>query len=117
MRDYYGQMNDASFQKWVVEKLNPSLHAVSNCPWPCTRYHRPQTDKSPLAYTVGADMISWLQEKDVNSNGDIRGKWKAELKKLKPKITRKGGVMASHSLWLKSARHILNTNKRMYAWM
>lgn len=68
MGDYHGQMNAANFEKWVVKKLIPSPPPQSVIDLDNSPYHCLLIDKPPSAYTVKADMISWLCKKGMNCN-------------------------------------------------
>jgi hypothetical protein len=69
-----GQMNAADFEKWVVEKLIPSLPSQTVIVLDISPYHCLQTDKPLSAYVIKVGMISWLFKNGVNSNEAMRKK-------------------------------------------
>jgi hypothetical protein len=63
--DYHGQMNQVNFEKWVRDKLIPSVPTnlvvvMDNAP-----YHRMQVDEVPSKYSVKTEIIAWLRKKGI----------------------------------------------------
>jgi hypothetical protein len=64
--DYHGQMNHVNFEKWVRDKLIPSLPTNSVVVMDNAPYHSVQVDKVPLKYSVKTEIIVWLRKKGIS---------------------------------------------------
>jgi hypothetical protein len=69
--DYHGQMNHVNFEKWVRDKLIPSLPtnsvAMDNAP-----YHSVQVDKVSSKYYVKTEILAWLLMKGISCDEKMR---------------------------------------------
>jgi hypothetical protein len=98
--DCHSQMNHVNFEKWVRDKLIPSLPTNSivmdNAP-----YHSMQVDKVSSKYSVKTEIIAWLHEKGISCDEKIH---KQELfsvvaaNKPREKTFRVDSVLASFIL-------------------
>lgn len=70
--DYHGQMNSTNFQKWVEEKLIPSLPENSAIVMDNAPYHCIQENKPPTKYAVKKDMVEWLQKNRIQCSLEMK---------------------------------------------
>lgn len=70
--DYHGQMNSTKFEKWVVEKLLPSLPERSVVVMDNAPYHSVQINKPPNKYSLKSEMIKWLEDNNLPCDRSMR---------------------------------------------
>ncbi|XP_045770001.1 uncharacterized protein LOC123870678 [Maniola jurtina] len=70
--DFHGQMNGENFEKWVVEKLLPSLPERSVVVMDNAPYHSVQLNKPPTKSSPKYAMINWLLDKNVYFDRTMR---------------------------------------------
>lgn len=64
--DYHDNMNSTLFEKWLEEQLLPRLEKPSLLVIDNAKYHSRLSENVPNASTRKADIISWLQSKNIN---------------------------------------------------
>jgi transposase len=65
-------MNHVNFEKWVRDKLIPSLPTNSVVVMDNAPYHSIQVDKIPSKYSVKTEIIAWLRKKGISCAEKMR---------------------------------------------
>ncbi|XP_045174542.2 uncharacterized protein LOC123535853 [Mercenaria mercenaria] len=63
--DYHHEMNGPNFEKWLKEKLLPSLRVKCVIIMDNASYHSVQSEKTPSSSTRKADIQEWLRNRDI----------------------------------------------------
>lgn len=63
--DYHGNMNYNNFEKWVREKLLPSLPPNSVIVMDNAKYHCNEVDKAPTMCSLKKEMQDWLKRHNI----------------------------------------------------
>lgn len=63
--DYHDNVNNATYVKWISEKLIPNLPPKSVVVIDNASYHNKQIDKCPTSNSTKADMQQWLSQKNI----------------------------------------------------
>lgn len=63
--DYHGEMNADNFEKWLKNDLLPKLEEPSMIVLDNASYHSRQVNKAPTTSSRKDEMISWLNENNV----------------------------------------------------
>lgn len=64
--DYHDEMNSENYEKWLINKLIPNLPPNSVVVTDNAPYHNIQVDKAPTSNSKKADMVAWLDSKNIS---------------------------------------------------
>ncbi|XP_031836267.1 uncharacterized protein LOC116428588 isoform X2 [Nomia melanderi] len=77
--DYYGQVDAANFESWIIELLLPNIPPNTVVVMDNAPYHSVEMNKPPNKYAKKADMLSWLEQNNVPHTEKMKQYELAEL--------------------------------------
>jgi transposase len=70
--EYHGQMNAKNFEKWVTDRLLPSIPANSIIVMDNAPYRTVEHNKAPTKYALKSEMMSWLESNNIPFTSAMR---------------------------------------------